>query len=223
MISFIKHDKYISLVNIIVVIIFLLFNVSYYYFLLLELTIIMLYLIFILYRFYLRSRIKSDDMDKIKELYKLDLKYEDYKDIYEEEDTFELEIGEYKSFIDGILVRVLRMDNKLNIDGYDILDQGLDNLEKNIQHDKKRKKNYELIKEVISIIKKYYDKDCNRKENILKHKRLLIICSVLTIVSLLFLTIYFIFDNIELYSIVSSIFIVVLLVVNLFLSGYNKE
>lgn len=223
MISFIKHDKYISLVNIIVVIIFLLFNVSYYYFLLLELTIIMLYLIFILYRFYLRSRIKSDDMDKIKELYKLDLKYEDYKDIYEEEDTFELEIGEYKSFIDGILVKVLRMDNKLNIDGYDILDQGLDNLEKNIQHDKKRKKNYELIKEVISIIKKYYDKDCNRKENILKHKRLLIICSVLTIVSLLFLTIYFIFDNIELYSIVSSVFIVVLLVVNLFLSGYNKE
>ncbi len=223
MISFIKHDKYISLINIIVVIIFLLFNVSYYYFLLLELTIIMLYLIFILYRFYLRSRIKSDDMDKIKELYKLDLKYEDYKDIYEEEDTFELEIGEYKSFIDGILVKVLRMDNKLNIDGYDILDQGLDNLEKNIQHDKKRKKNYELIKEVISIIKKYYDKDCNRKENILKHKRLLIICSVLTIVSLLFLTIYFIFDNIELYSIVSSVFIVVLLVVNLFLSGYNKE
>ena len=51
MINFIKNDKYLSLINIIIILVFLFTKISYNWFLVIELFIISLYLIFMIYRF----------------------------------------------------------------------------------------------------------------------------------------------------------------------------
>lgn len=222
MITFIKSDKYISFLNFLIVLIFLLFNVSYYWFLLLELSIIMIFLVFMLFRFHIRSKVRFKELETINKLRKMNFKYEDYQDLYEDYMDFELEIKGYKKLLETISINFLRMDNKLDIIDYSVVDQGLELLEKNIKDNKNRKKDYEHIKDSIDIIKKYYDKEGIRKDKTKNHKTMLIICGILGLISLLLLLIYFVFNKIEIYSIVSTIYIIILVVVNIIYSHINR-
>ena len=222
MMLFIKYDKYLSFINIVIVICFLIFNSAYYWFLILELTVIMIYLLFMLYRFYLRSKVKEKEIEKINELKKFSFKYENYNDIYEEEDDFDLEMVSYEKLLEVLSINFLRMDSKLDIVDYSIVDEGLKHLEKNIKKNNNRKKDYEFIKECIEIIKKYYNDKCIRKDNIKKHKKLISLLIVLSIISLSLLVIYFVFNKIGLYSIIASVFIIIMIVANLIVEHINK-
>ena len=223
MINFIKNDKYISYINIIVILLFIFLNINYYWFLIIELTIISLYFIFMIYRFYLRTRIEHDDFMTLKELYKTKFQYKDYSDIYEEEDDFNLKIVEYKKLLDVILINILRMDKKLNIESYKYIDEGLELLESISSGNSIRKTNYDLVNDSIKIIKKHYNKDCYRKESIKKHNKLLTILILLSLVPFILLIMYLITNKIALYSLISSIYILILFVIALIISTLNKE
>ena len=223
MINFIKNDKYLSLINIIIILVFLFTKISYNWFLVIELFIISLYLIFMIYRFYLRSRVTCEDYLKVKELLKMKFKYDDYSDVYEDEDNFDLEIVGYKKLLNVVLTNFIRMDKKLDIESYEYLNLSLDNLKKCIKDNKTRKEQYELIDDVIKIIKKYYDKNVTRKDSILKYKKMLTILICLTIISIVILVVYLINKNLLLYSVISSIFILVLIITSIIVSGLNKD
>ena len=222
MITFIKNDKYISFLNFLIVIVFLLFEVSYYWFLLIELTIIIVFLIFMLFRFYIRSKIKYSELESVNELRKIHFKYDNYKDIYEEIDDFDLEMKGYQKLLESISINFLRMDNKLDIIDYDVVNQGLVFLEKNIKKDENRQKDYDVVKEGITVIKKYYDDKGIRKDKTKKHKKMLLISLVLLLITIALVVIYLITMKMTIFSIASPIFIVLLIIANILLSNINK-
>ncbi len=222
MIFFVKNDKYVSFINIIIVMVFLIFNISFIWFLVIELILIMLYLIFMIYRLYLRKKVKYNEIEIVKELYYKNFKYDNYSDVYENSDDFDSYIGEYKKLLGVVIINFLRMDNKLNIDNFDYIDMGLDELEKNKSGNKEREYNYRLVNSVVNIIKKYYNKNCYRKDNIKKNKKLCSYLAVLTIISFVILISYFVKKNIQMYSVISSIYILCLIIVNVILL-INKE
>ena len=222
MINFIKYDKNVSLINVLMVFALIIFKMPYIWFLVIELFLISLYLIFMMYRFYLRSRVLNKEMDTIKKIMDTKFEYSDYLDVYEDEDSFILEIGDYKKLINVVLINFIRMDKKLNLESYKYLDLGLDNLKDTVNGNKKRKYNYELVKKTIDIIKKYYDKNCIRKDSIKNYIKLLRILIVFTIISIVFLAIYIYERNAYFYSVISSIFIAIMFVVNWIIGNENK-
>ena len=222
MINFIKYDKNVSLINVLMVFALIIFKMPYIWFLVIELFLISLYLIFMMYRFYLRSRVLNKEMDTIKKIMETKFEYSDYLDVYEDEDSFILEIGDYKKLINVVLINFIRMDKKLNLESYKYLDLGLDNLKDTVNGNKKRKYNYELVKKTIDIIKKYYDKNCIRKDSIKNYIKLLRILIVFTIISIVFLGIYIYERNAYFYSVISSIFIAIMFVVNWIIGNENK-
>lgn len=222
MINFIKYDKNVSLINVLMVFALIIFKMPYIWFLVIELFLISLYLIFMMYRFYLRSRVLNKEMDTIKKIMETKFEYSDYLDVYEDEDSFILEIGDYKKLINVVLINFIRMDKKLNLESYKYLDLGLDNLKDTVNGNKKRKYNYELVKKTIDIIKKYYDKNCIRKDSIKNYIKLLRILIVFTIISIVFLAIYIYERNAYFYSVISSIFIAIMFVVNWIIGNENK-
>ena len=223
MINFIKNDKYLSIINIIIILVFLFTRISYNWFLVIELTLISLYLIFMTYRFYLRSRVVCDDYLKVKELLKMKFKYNDYSDVYEDEADFDLEIIGFKKLLNVVLINFIRMDKKLDIESYEYLELSLDNLKKIIKDNKTRKEQYDLIEEVIKIIKKHYDKNTIRKDSITNYKKILTILICLTVISLVLLVVYLINMKLLLFSVLSSIYIVILFIIAIVIGGLNKE
>ncbi len=207
MIFFVKNDKY----------------VSFIWFLVIELLLIMLYLVFMIYRLYLRKKVKYNEIEIVKELYYKNFKYDNYSDVYENSDDFDSYVGEYKKLLDVVIINFLRMDNELNIENYDYIDMGLDELEKNINSNKEREYDYKLVKSVINIIKKYYNKKCYRKDNIKKNKKIIGYLVVLCVISFIILISYFIEKNIGIYSVISSIYILCLVIINIVLLIYKKD
>jgi len=222
MINFIKYDKNVSIINVAMVLALIIFRMPYIWFLVIELFLISLYLIFMMYRFYLRSRVLNKEMNIINELKKIKFEYNDYSDIYEDEDNFNLEVDGYKRLIDVVLINFIRMDKRLNLESYKYLDLGLDNLKDTVNGNKKRKHNYELVKKSIDIIKKYYDENCVRKDSIKNYVKFLRIVIVFTIISIIFLAIYIYDKNAYFYSVISSIFIAIMFIVNWIIGNENK-
>ena len=222
MINFIKYDKNVSIINVAMVLALIIFRMPYIWFLVIELFLISLYLIFMMYRFYLRSRVLNKEMNIINELKKIKFEYNDYSDIYEDEDNFNLEVDGYKRLIDVVLINFIRMDKRLNLESYKYLDLGLDNLKDTVNGNKKRKHNYELVKKSIDIIKKYYDENCIRKDSIKNYVKFLRIVIVFTIISIIFLAIYIYDKNAYFYSVISSIFIAIMFIVNWIIGNENK-
>jgi hypothetical protein len=176
-----------------------------------------------IYRFYLKSKVDCFEYKTIKKLLNKNFEYNDYSKIYDEQDDFDLEIGEYKKLLNVIINNFLRMDGKLNIVGYEYIDMGLDILKKNIDKNNKIKDDYNLVNDSIKIIKKYYNKKCIRKNNIKNNNKLLTILIVLTIITLLILLLYLISKNLNLFTFISTIYIIILFIVVLILNNKNKK
>jgi hypothetical protein len=207
MIEILKNCKTLSLANITIILLYIVFPISTKILIVLLMGTYLLFMVYGLYKLSIRSNISKKELNTIDKYLRYKYDFENYKSFYKDSadpyGDFHLELVEYALFLKSLCKSLLRMDKRLIIIDMDYINKGLELIEKYNKKNENIKKDYDITNSVVKILNKYYDDKGIRikKLNIDKTTKLFLL--ILTLIILFIMILGILMNSIKLYLVLS--------------------